>query len=183
MPRINPVTSQNTPAQTQPILEAVKKKLGRVPNLLAAVGHSPAALKAYLDFNQAMSSASLPAAVREQLAVAIAGENSCAYCAAAHTAIGKSVGLDDRELALNLNGQASDEKIQAAVTFARTIVARRGWVADEDLAAVREAGYTDQQIVEIVATVAINTFTNYFNHIASTDIDFPKVLVPEPALT
>jgi AhpD family alkylhydroperoxidase len=104
-----------------------------------------------------------------------AGENECNYCASAHTLMGKGAGVAPAELAANLRGTSGNAKTQAALNFAKVIVAERGRVADADLAEVRAAGYSEAEITEIVATVAANIFTNYFNHIADTEVDFPLV--------
>jgi len=181
MPRITPVQSQNADPKAQTLLTNVEKSLGTVPNLMQTLAHSPAALGAYLGFGQTISGGSLSGQLREQIAVAVAGANSCEYCASAHTALGKKQKVDEDELARNLTGQSGDARTQAALDFARAIVEKRGWVSDDDLSSVRAAGYTESDIVEIVAVVAINIFTNYFNHVADTEVDFPRVELPEPA--
>ena len=181
MPRINPVTDASAPDKSRPMLQNLRKALGGVPNILATLANSPAALQAYLGFGQALSGSKLSNAAREQIAVAIAGENSCGYCASAHTALGGKAGLAADELARNLRGESADPRTQAALDFARAVVIKRGHIADADLAAARQAGYGDDEIIDIIAVVAINIFTNYFNHIAGTEIDFPHVHVPEPA--
>jgi len=158
----------------------VKKSIGMVPNIMATMAHSPQALKAYLEFGGALAGAALSDKVREQIAVTVAGANGCGHCASAHTLLGQKQGVDKDEIALNLNADSSDPKTKAALVFSRALVVKRGWASDEDLEAVRAAGYSDAEIVEIVATVAINTFTNYFNHVAQTEIDFPEVAVGEP---
>jgi uncharacterized peroxidase-related enzyme len=175
MPRISPVNDTNTPAASQPLLDGVQQKLGGVPNLLATLAHAPAALQTYLSLSDALSGASLSAGVREQIAVAVAAANSCDYCLAAHTAIGKSVKVSDAELASAQLGESSDPKTRAILTLARAIVDRRGFATDDELAAARAAGVTDAEILEIVATVVANIFTNYANHVIETEIDFPAV--------
>ncbi len=175
MARIQPLTLETASPDGAQILTAIKSKIGMVPNIYASMAHSPAALGAALAFGDAMGKSSLSAAVKEQLALVIAGANTCDYCASAHTAIGKGAGVDADELGNNLSGQASDPKVQALLTLASTIVQSRGKVSDGDLSNARDAGVTEAEIVEVVATVAINTFTNYFNHIADTEIDFPVV--------
>lgn len=181
MPRIKPIRPDEAPAQSRTLLDGVQKALGITPNLMATLAHSPAALQSYLGFGQALSGGVLPGTTREQLAVAVAGENSCGYCASAHTLLGGKAGVKADELALNLRGESNDPHTAAAIQFARTVVSKRGFVSDADLAAVRHAGYSEAEIVEIIATVALNIFSNYFNHIAQTEIDFPVVEVPEPA--
>jgi len=163
------------------MLDGVEKALGMTPNLMKTLAHSPAALDGYLKFGAALGGGTLSAAVREQIAIAVAGANSCGYCASAHTALGKKFGVDDAELNRNLRGESRDAKLQAALEFSRSVVEKRGFVDDREVEALRAAGCDDGEIVEIIANIAHNIFTNYFNHIAQTKIDFPEVSVPEPA--
>ena len=180
MPRIQPVDPNQATGKTKTLLDGVEKSMGRVPNLLRTLANSPAGLGAYLGFSQALAGSSLSAQLREQIALAVSSVNSCQYCASAHTAIGKMIGLDADELAQNLQGYASDPKVEAALQFAQSVVLKRGWVEDDELQQVRDAGYTEGELVEIIATTAFTIFTNYFNHIAETEIDFPVVEVAEP---
>ncbi len=180
MARITPVDTTNTPAGSVPLLEGVKAKIGKVPNLFATLAHSPAAFGSYLASGEALGKGELGPALHEQIAVAIAGANACGYCASAHTALGKMHGVDAGELAKNLDGESGDPRAGAAIRFARAVVVKRGFVSDSDLADVRAGGLGDGEITEIVALVAHNTFTNYFNHVAQTAIDFPEVKVGAP---
>jgi len=175
MPRIAPVDPAAASGKAKDLLAGVEKALGTTPNLMRTLAHSPSALAGYLGFGAALRGGRLGAALGEQIAVAVAGANRCDYCASAHTALGAAAGVDQAELAANLAGRAGDPKVQAALDFARAVVRNRGFVADADLAAVRRAGYDDGEIVEIVAAVAHNIFTNYFNHVAETEVDFPLV--------
>jgi AhpD family alkylhydroperoxidase len=104
-----------------------------------------------------------------------AGTNDCDYCASAHTLLGKHAGVPAAEAADNLRGRAADPRVQTALAFAKAIVVDRGRISTSQLQEVRTVGYSDAEIVEIIAHVALNTFTNYFNHIAVTEIDFPVV--------
>lgn len=175
MIRIQPIDPKDAQGKTKVLLDGVKKKLGVTPNLIRTLAVAPAALEAYLGFGQALAGGHLSARLREQIALTVAGANACQYCASAHTAIGKSLGLDATELAANLEAASRDTKVRAALEFARSVVTERGWVSDEAVQQVRDAGYTDGEIVEIIANVAVNLFTNYFNHIAGTEVDFPVV--------
>ena len=177
MPRINPIPPDQADPKAQTLLTAVQKSLGMTPNLMKTLAHSPAALGAYLDFGQKLGAGTLGGKLREQIAVVVAAVNGCEYCASAHSALAKMQGVDESELARNLDGQSQDPRTNAALKFATATVQNRGWVSDNDLAAVHEAGFTDGDVVEIVAVVAINLFSNYFNHIAQTDVDFPRVPV------
>jgi uncharacterized peroxidase-related enzyme len=176
MNRITLPTPEQTPTATLPLLDAVKKQLGVVPNLMKLVGNSPAALEGYLSLNGALSKGALDAKTRERIALAIAEFNGCSYCLSAHAYLGKNVAkLDDAEIAANRNGHSSDPKAAAAVQFATRVALERGHVSDADLNAVKAAGYSQAEIVEIVLHVALNTLTNYINEVAQTEIDFPVV--------
>lgn len=171
-----PATIESTPAAAQPLLEAVKKQLGSVPNLFRLVAVSPAALEGYLGLNAALGRGRIDARTRERLALAVAELNGCEYCLSAHTYLGRNVAkLDESELALSRQGMSSDSKAAAALLFATALVRARGRVTDSDVQAVRDAGYDDAQVVEIVAHVALNTLTNYINSALGTEMDFPKV--------
>jgi uncharacterized peroxidase-related enzyme len=177
MPRIAaPQAIADAPAAAQPLLEAVKKQLGIVPNLFLLVANSPAALQGYVDLSNALAKGQLPAATRERIALAVAEINGCGYCLSAHSYIGKNLAkLDDAEIAANRRGASNDAKADAAVKFAVKVTEARGHVSAVDVAAVKGAGYDDAQVVEIVLHVALNTWTNYINEVAQTVIDFPAV--------
>ena len=171
-----PATVADAPAKSQPLLEAVGKQLGVVPNLFRLVGTSPAALEGYLGLSGALGKGSLPAPTRERIALAVAEINGCNYCLSAHTYLGKNLAkLDDAEITANRNGASNDLKADAAVRFAAKLTRARGQVGEADVAAVKLAGYSDAQIVEIILHVALNTFTNYVNEALQTEIDFPVV--------
>ena len=171
-----PATIADAPAKSQPLLEAVHKQLGSVPNMFRLISTSPQALEGYLGLSGALGKGALPAATRERIALAVAEVNGCSYCLSAHTYLGKNLArLDDAEMTANRSGASNDPKADAAVRFAAKVAFARGQVAEQDLAAVKLAGYTDAQIVEIVLHVALNTWTNYFNEVFKTDIDFPVV--------
>lgn len=175
MPRIRPLDPASAPGKAKPLLAGVAAKLGRTPNILATLAHAPAALDGYLALAQALAAGDLEPQLRESIALAVAGENRCDYCASAHTAMGAAAGLGSDELAHNLEGRSADAKVAAALAFAKALVAKRGLVGEDDMARVRAAGFDDGAIAEIVGHVALNTFTNYFNHVAQTEIDFPPV--------
>ncbi len=171
-----PASIDAAPEASRPLLEAVKKKIGMVPNLFRVVANSPAALEGYLGLSAALDKGVLAAATRERIALAVAELNGCAYCLSAHSYIGRNVArLDEAEIAANRAGHSNDAKADAAVRFAARLVTARGHVDDADLAALRAAGYGDGEIIEIVQHVALNTWTNYVNEVAKTVIDFPAV--------
>ena len=177
MPRLpTPATIEASPAAAQPLLHAVKKQLGVVPNLFRLVSNSPAALEGYLGLNGALGKGELEAATRERIALAVAEVNGCDYCLSAHSYLGKNLAkLSEAEIAANRDGSSTDSKADAAVRFAVKLVKTRGHVSDADVQAVKKAGYSDAQVIEIVLHVALNTLTNYVNEVAKTEIDFPVV--------
>ena len=178
MPRIPvPATIESAPEASRPLLEAVKRKLGVVPNLFKLVSTSPAALEGYLALWEALGKGTLPSETHERIALAVAETNGCGYCLSAHTYLAKHVAkLDDLEIAANRAGTSNDSKAAAAVRFAAKVVRERGHVGENDLRALKAAGYDDAEVIEIVLHVALNTWTNYISVVARTDIDFPVVL-------
>lgn len=171
IPRQNPETATG---KAKDLLDAVKAKLGLVPNMTRAMATAPAVLEGYLALSGALGHGTLSAKVREQIALAVGEANQCEYCLAAHATIGRSLGLTADQLRDARLGTAIDPKTDALLRFARVVVEKRGRVSDADVAAVRAAGHDDGAIAEVVAAVALNLFTNYFNHVAGTDLDFPK---------
>lgn len=177
-----PATIDGAPAASRPLLEAVKKQLGVVPNMFRLVANSPTALEGYLGLSGALNKGSLPAPTRERIALAVAEINGCSYCLSAHTYLGKNVAkLDDAEITANRSGASNDPKADAAVRFAAKVARERGHVGEDDVRAVKLAGYDDAQIIEMVLHVALNTWTNYINEVAKTDIDFPVVTARKAA--
>jgi uncharacterized peroxidase-related enzyme len=181
MSRLSIPAREAVPAASQPLLNAVEKSLGVVPNLFRLVAQSTPALEGLLGLNGALSKA-LDAKTRERIALAVAQVNGCDYCLSAHTYLGLNVAkLDAAEIAANRRGHSNEPKADAAVAFAAKVATQRGRVSDADIAAVKLAGYTDGQIVEIVGLVAVNVYTNFVNNVAETDIDFPVVKAAEAA--
>ncbi len=176
MSRLHIPSIESSPAASLPLLDAVKKQLGVVPNLMKLVGNSPAALEGYLSLNGALGKGSLGAKTGERIALAIAEFNRCDYCLSAHTYLAANVAkLDAAEINANRNGFSGDAKADAAVRFARKVAEARGHVASDDLSKVKAIGFSDAEIIEIVLHVALNTLTNYINSVAQTEIDFPVV--------
>ncbi len=179
MPRIEPVSIENAPEASQPVLEQIKSGLGKVPNLLSTFGRSPAALHSYVLQKEALKKGSLGDQFGESIAIAMAHFNKCGYCASAHEVIGKMSGLSDDERALNRNGKASDPKVQAGIDLARALVEAKGFVSDEAFASAREGGLSDGDVLEVLAITMFNMYTNYANHMLETENDFPAVELNE----
>jgi uncharacterized peroxidase-related enzyme len=174
MQRITAIDPQAATGTAKALLDGVQHKLGFVPNLMSTLAVSPATLDAYLSFGDRLGHGILSPKLREQLAVTVAYSNSCQYCLAAHTAIGGLLGLTPAQQEAAYTADSTDPRTAAALQFAQELVQNQGHVSDEEVAKVREAGYGDAEIAEIVGHVALNVFTNYFNTVAQTDVDFPK---------
>jgi uncharacterized peroxidase-related enzyme len=175
MPRIVPVDVTQAPAEVQATLSAVKGKIGMVPNLFSTFARSPAVLNGYLAFSDALTKGVLSDRQREIIALTVAQANECHYCLSAHTLIGKGAGLSSDEIRKAREGSGENSLDAAVAAFARRVVETRGRLGDADLATARAAGLDDSYLVEVIAGVAVNVFTNYTNNAAQTDIDFPKV--------
>ena len=169
------LNSENVPEASQEILAQIHKAFGATPNMFKAVANSPAALKSMWGSFGALGSGTLGAKLGEQIAVAIANRNRCEYCLAAHTVLGKGAGASAEDMAAAQLGMSADPKTAAALRFALKVVSERAQVSEADVAALREAGFTDEHVVEIMAHIALNVFTNYVNVAFNVEVDFPKV--------
>jgi uncharacterized peroxidase-related enzyme len=175
MSRLAIPARHDVPPASGPILDAVHKQLGVVPNMFRLIAQSPAALQGFTANNGALARA-LDVKTRERIALAVAQVNGCDYCLSAHSYLGLNLAkISPEEVALNRKGESGDTRANAAVRFAAKVVRERGHITEADVAAVREAGYSDGQIVEILAVTAENVFTNLLNVVAKTEIDFPVV--------
>jgi uncharacterized peroxidase-related enzyme len=173
MARFTQIDPTSSTGKANELLMAVKASMGMVPNMTRGMANSPAVLGGYLGLAGALAGGSLDAKLREKLALVIAESNGCDYCLSAHTAIGGMVKLTSDEILLNRQGLSSDPKDQAALKFALAVLRSRGHVDDLDVISIQNAGFTEGEIGEIVAHIALNVFTNFFNSVSLTDIDFP----------
>ena len=174
MSRIHQIVPESATGKAKELLDAVKGKLGLVPNMTRAMANAPAVLEGYLSLSGALGKGALSAKDRERIALAVGQANGCEYCLAAHSTIGKMVGLTADQILDSRRGTSVESKSAAIVQFARQVLDKQGRLSDADLADARIAGLDDAAISEVVGNVALNIFTNYFNHVAATDIDFPK---------
>jgi uncharacterized peroxidase-related enzyme len=175
MSRISAIDRNDAAENVTRAFDAIQHKLGVVPNMMRTMAHSPGVLEGYLSLSGALSRGLLPPKLQEQIALAVAEANACNYCLSAHTALGRRAGLSDEQLSASREGRAADAKANAALRFALAVLERRGGVTDQEFARVRHAGFSDAEIAEIIAHVALNVLTNYFNRAAETEIDFPIV--------
>ena len=183
MNRIAPIHPENATGATKEHLEGVQKKLGMVPNMMRTMATAPKVLEGYLQLSGALGGGTLPAKVREQIALTVAQANGCEYCLAAHTAIGGMVGLSAEQIYDSRVGTAVDSRTNAILMLAHAIVNERGNLDDAQFQAARNAGLDDTAMAEVAANVALNVFTNYFNNLARTEVDFPAVAPIEVAPT
>lgn len=177
MTRIASIDPTSAVGRAKELLDNTKAQLGRVPNLYGSMAQSPAALDGYLAFRGALGKGVLNHAMRERIALLTAAINDCGYCVSAHTFRGAKLGLSTDELNATQKSQAPDPKNAAALQFVDVLLQRRGLVSDDDFAKMKSHGWSDEEIGEIVAHVALNVFSNYFNHVAAPALDFPAAAI------
>lgn len=175
MNRVPLIDRANTNAERKVLLDEIHGAFGATPNMFRAVANSPAALQSMWGSFGALGGGTLGAKLGEQIAVAVADRNACSYCLAAHTVLGQKAGASAEEMAAAQLGESSDPKTQAALLFALKVVGQRGQVSSADVQALRDAGFSDEAVVEILAHVALNLFTNYVNVAFAVPVDFPAV--------
>jgi uncharacterized peroxidase-related enzyme len=175
MPYISALPRDAVSPAVAATLDAVQAKLGVLPNMFRTFAHTPVALNGYMQLSAATAGGTFNAKQREQIALAVADANDCGYCTAAHGAIGKMVGLSEAQIMDARNGRAGSSRDVAVLALARRIVETRGRVPAAELDAFKAQGFDDAAILEVLTNVVLNIFTNYTNHIAGTEIDFPVV--------
>lgn len=175
MSRVPLVDRESTTGPVRDQLDQIHGAFGTVPAMFRAVANSPAALTSMWSAFGAFGSGTLGAALGEQIAVAVANRNSCEYCLAAHTLLGKKAGVTGDALAAAQDGESEDARVAALLGFALKLVEERGQVGSQDVQALRDHGWSDEEIVETIAQVALNLFTNYLNIALDVPVDFPRV--------
>ena len=175
MTRVNLVDPAGATGSARVVLDQINDAFGATPNMFRAVANSPAALDSMWGSFGALGAGTIGARLGELIAVAVADRNACHYCLAAHTLLGKNAGLSEAELAAAQTGRSSDPKTDAVLTFALKLVEQRGQVSIDDVQALRDLGFDDGAIVEILAHVALNLFTNYVNVAFDVPVDFPGI--------
>jgi uncharacterized peroxidase-related enzyme len=173
MQRIESLTIDKAPDASKPVLEAINGKFRKVPNIFAALGNSPAALKTLTGIFASLDEGSLSGKPHEAVALRVGEMHGCKYCTAAHTAKAQMAGATEEETIAYRKGIVDDPKLQSILDLAVSMVENRGKVTDEDVQACRDNGVTDAELLEIVAIVACNTYTNYINGLVLTEVDFP----------
>jgi len=173
--RVPLVDQRTAPADSVAAIEQIHAAFGVVPNMFRAVANSPAALQSMWGSFGALGNGVIAPQLGEKIAVAVADRNRCEYCLAAHTALGRKAGATAEEMAAAQAGLSNEPKTAAALAFALKVVDARGQASDADVARLREVGFSDEEIVEILAHVALNLFTNYVNVVFNVPVDFPGV--------
>ena len=171
MPRLNTIDPATATGQAKEIFDGPLQ--GKHLNIFKGMANSPAALQAYLGMAGALGEGSLSGAEREVIALVTAQKNDCDYCLAAHTYMGKAAGLSEDQTVEARRGEMADTKLNALATFTKTLVDKNGFADEGDIQAFKDAGYTDEHVVETIANVGLNFYTNYFNHVNGTDVDLP----------
>ncbi|WP_274425529.1 carboxymuconolactone decarboxylase family protein [Chelativorans sp. YIM 93263] len=174
MSRIPPLDRNAAPDAAKPLLKAVEQQLGSVPNFIQVLANAPVALEGFLGLYTVAGRGALDIETRERIALAVAEQNSCQYCVSAHTAIARSVGLTDDEIDAARRGASCERKAAAAVTYAKALVASMGAVSTAEFDAAR-AELSEEEVLEVVAHVALNLFTNMLGKSTRVEIDFPEV--------
>lgn len=181
MARVNLVDKASAPAGSRAALEQIQGAFGMVPNMFKAVANSPAALQSMWGSFGALGAGTIGAKLGEQIAVAVADRNDCNYCLAAHTVLGQKAGASAAEMTEAQTGRSTDPKTRAALAFAINVVENRAAVTAANVQALRAAGFDDGAIVEILAHIALNLFTNYVNVAFDVPVDFPAVKLSRSA--
>lgn len=174
MQRLNSVSVESAEGHAKQLFNDVQQAFGVVPNAVKVMANSPAVLESYLVFSQAMGGASLGDKLHNQVKLTTSESNSCEYCASILSAFGREAGMTEEEILSGRTASAEDQRTDAALKFARSVLEHHGKVNNEDLDAVREAGFGDTEIVEIVASVILGCFTNFLNNVADTELDIPR---------
>jgi len=175
MEAIQVLSLEQAPEKSKHSLESIKKKFGKIPNIFAIMAYSPSTLEAFLSFKETLSKGELTSNEQEAIALAVAQQNKCDYCLAAHSAVSKSLGISQEEILRNRKGDSTDSRVEALLDLTRNIVATNGNPSEGNIDAFISAGYSKGVLLEVIGFVGLNLFTNYVNHIAKTPIDFPKV--------
>ncbi len=176
MEKIKAISPELATEAAKVTMAMVSKKLGRVPNMYQVMANSPAVLEAYVKFNGALSGGTLGSKMAELIALATAETNACSYCLSAHTFFGARVGLSEEQMLEGRGFYSSGEKANTGLLFVKKMLEAPKEISSSDIEPLRNAGYSDGDILEIVANVIRNIFTNYINIISETEVDWPVIV-------
>ena len=176
MSRLAEIREQDATSKAAEIFGGIKKAMGKVPNAYLTIGgHSPAALQQALAHNAMLHKGSLSARELEAINLSVSEATGCDYCLAAHTMMAKKAGFSGEQIhALRRGDYTEDAHLAALVKFAQTLVSTTGTLPEADVTALKQAGFNDQQVIEIISAVSAILFTNMVNRVNDTVVDFPK---------
>lgn len=175
MSRIKPIDREKAVGRTGELLDQVESKMGMLPNFFLTMAASPAALEGYVHLHDCLEGGVLPAKLCEEIALTVSQVNRSEYCLAGHTALGKTLGLTDEEIMDSRRCRSSDKRVEVVLQFAREVVEKHGWVSDDNLTRLRDSGYGDREISEIIGWIAFSIFGDYYSQITQTEVDFPAI--------
>lgn len=178
--RIQPVDPNQVTGQSQEMFQAIRSRMGKVPNMMRTMAHSPALLGGYLGLSSSLDQGVLSPSLRQQIALYVSQVNHCEYCLSAHSLIGKHAGLSPDAILEARQGRADDPKDQALLNLVADLLEHHGNISDEQLSAVRQAGVSDAELSEVVGHVALTVLTNFFNQLSGAEVDFPFVSATLP---
>ncbi len=171
--QVLPVQENKAEPQVKELYKAIEGKMHMLPNIFKNMGNSAVALKGFLDLNEAAGMTSLSPQLREKIALAVGQANSCQYCLSAHTMLAKVNGIPEMEIMQARKGMATSPKEKAILSFVKSVVDKKAHIDKNELTSLKSAGVSDKEIVEIILVVMVNMFTNYFNLVTGTQVDFP----------
>lgn len=174
MSRLQSVSPEKAQGKTAELYSAIKASLGGVPNLFQALGNSPKALETFLGIGGGLKGSLLSSLEQGAIALTVAQANGCDYCLSAHTVLGGMLKLSPEEMVANRNGSSLDQKRKALIELTKEIVNEKGRISDKTLSNFKAAGYTDAHVPEVLLSIIQNTYTNYFNNLNHTEVDFPQ---------
>jgi uncharacterized peroxidase-related enzyme len=178
MKKIKAIRLESASESAKLTMEMVGKKLGRVPNMYQVMANSPAVLEAYVKFNGALSTGTLGNKMSELIALATAEKNKCSYCLSAHSFFGVKIGLSQDQMSEGRAFRSQDVKMYQGLQFVKKMLENPKSISSDDIEPLRNIGYSDGDILEIVAHVIRNIFTNYINIISETEVDWPIIVNP-----
>ena len=182
MNKIKAITPEAAADAAKASMELVNKKLGRVPKMYQVMANSPAVLDAYVKFNGALSAGALGAKMAEMIALATAEKNACSYCLSAHNFFGAKAGLSSEQIQNARNFYSENEKLDHGLKFAKKLLDTPHQISNDDIEPLRNVGFSDGDILEIIANVVRNMLTNYINIVSNTEVDWPIIVKPSNSI-
>ncbi len=175
MSRVATIKQEEATGLVKSLYTTLISRIGHVPNIFLTMANSPEALAAFVQMQKCAAMSSLPEDIKSYISLAMAEANECQYCLSAHSAIAKSIGLQESDILKARSGAADNKKNDQILKFVKSVVQKRGAVSDKEVQDLKAQGVTDREICDIILLISLNNFSNYFNKINNTDIDFPPI--------